>query len=269
MKKIHIYILLMVLLFRSFLSDAQNFSLGVRGGISIPNLSTSGSNNNPVNSGYSSRLGPDLSVFGEYYFTKLFSIEAMVEYSSQGGMKNGMQGFTTPSAMEGMFPPGGMPQYLYADYKSEAKLNYLMVPILAKVGWNLGVKERLRLYVDAGPFAGVLVYAHNVTSGSSIIYLDAAGQQPITPTAQSFNSDNDVKSQLNTFNFGVSGNLGLSYSFGKQRFFIEGGGNYGFLNIQKDAQNGNNNTGAASATIGYSYGFGHKMKGKTKNGNEG
>lgn len=39
--------------------------------------------------------------------------------------------------------------------------------------------------------------------------------------------------------------------------FIEGGGNYGFLNIQKGSQNGTNNTGAATAVVGYRYWF-HK-----------
>jgi hypothetical protein len=75
-----------------------------------------------------------------------------------------------------MYPPGQAPPYLYADYKSEAKLNYLMIPLLAKFGLN--------------------------------------------------------------------------------NIFIEGGGNYGFLNIQKGSQNGKNNTGAATAVVGYSHWFG-------------
>ena len=131
---------------------------------------------------------------------------------------------SVPANMVPLFPPGQVPLYLYADYKSEAKLNYLMVPILAKVGWQLGRNQYgLRLYIDAGPFAGFLLSASQVTSGSSIIYADAQKQQPLTTDAQSFDSTTNIKDQLNSFNFGVSGNIGLSYHFSRSSIFIEGG----------------------------------------------
>ena len=38
-------------------------------------------------------------------------------------------------------------------------------------------------------------------------------------------------------------------------FFIEGGGNYGFLNIQKGTDNGKNQIGAATVALGYGYTF--------------
>ena len=64
-----------------------------------------------------------------------------------------------------------------------------------------------------------------------------------------------IKDQLNTFNFGISGNVGFAYHFGKNNIFIEGGGNYGFLNIQKGTANGKNQTGAGTVAIGYGYTF--------------
>jgi hypothetical protein len=223
-------------------TNAQNFILGVRTGLSIPNLSAGGSENNPLNTGYKSRLGPDEALFGEYHFSSLFSLEAMIEYSSQGGKKKGMQAFPNPQ--------GDTPPYLYADFKSEAKLNYLLVPVLAKFGWNLSRRSPLRVYVDAGPFAGFLLSGHQVTSGSSATYLDPQGTQPVAP-ASPFDADNDIKDQLNTFNFGVSGNVGFAYHFKKSNFFIEGGGNYGFLNIQKGTDNGKNQIGAATVAPAY------------------
>jgi len=57
-------------------------------------------------------------------------------------------------------------------------------------------------------------------------------------------------------NAGIEGNIGLTYRFANSSIFVEGGGNYGFFNIQKNAVDGKNNTGAASATIGYSFWFG-------------
>jgi hypothetical protein len=178
----------------------------------------------------------------------------MIEYSSQGGKKEGMQAFPTPPEYAPMFPQGA-PAYIYADFKSEAKMNYLLVPVLAKFGWDIH-NSPLRIYVDAGPFAGFLLSAHQVLNGSSIIYADSKGQQPLTPGPQSFDSTKNIKDQLNTFNFGVSGNIGIAYHFNQSRIFLEGGGNFGFLNIQKGTANGKNHTGAATVDLGYAYRFG-------------
>ena len=253
MKKIRFVILLSVLVSASELLQAQDFTLGVRGALSIPNLTAGGSAVNPLNRGYSSRLGPDLAIFGEFQISPVFSIRPMIEYSSQGGKKDGFQAMTVPEEFVPMFPPGQVPPYLYADYKSEAKLNYLMIPVLGKFAWNLSGQSHIKVYADVGPFAGFLLSAKQVTSGSSIIYADEQKQQPLTPSSQSFDKSTDIKDQLNTFNVGVSGNLGFSYHFDRSSIFIEGGGNYGFLNIQKGDKNGKNNTGAGTIGIGYSY----------------
>ncbi len=250
MKKISYLFVMTIAILVSNISDAQSFSLGLRSGLSIPNLTAGGSESNPLNTGYKSRLGPDEAINGEYHLSSLFSLEAMIEYSSQGGKKDGLQAFPNPQ--------GSTPPYLYADYKSEAKLNYLLVPVLAKLGWNLSRHSPLRIYVDAGPFAGFLLSAHQVTSGSSMVYADPQGSQPVSPSAEPFDANNNIKDQLNTFNFGVSGNVGIAYHFTQSNIFIEGGGNYGFLNIQKGTSNGKNNTGAGTVALGYAYTFAKK-----------
>ena len=256
MRKTTTCLLLPVLLFCCFSANAQNIALGVRGGISIPNLSAGGGNQNPINTGYSSRQGPDAGIFAEFKISDLFSIQPMIEYSSQGGKKNGLQALTTPDEFAQAFPPGQVPTYLYANFNSEAKLNYLLVPILAKFGWDLSNKSPFRIYIDAGPFVGFLLSAHQVTSGQSQFFLDPQGQQALPAPAQSFDSNTDIKDQLHSTNFGISGNVGLNYKFGLSNIFIEGGGNYGFLNIQQGTANGKNNTGAATVSFGYSYWFG-------------
>lgn len=251
MKKISLLFLFIAIMLPFHFIFGQSFTLGFRSGVSIPNLSASGSQTNPLNSGYSSRIGPDEAIFGEYHLSSSFSLQATLEYSSQGGKKDGMQAFPNPS--------GDTPPYLYANFKSEAKLNYLLVPILAKYNWKLGSNSPWRVYIDAGPFAGFLLSANQVTSGSSNVYLDQASQQQVPPQLLpqplSFDATNNIKNQLNTFNFGVSGNVGFAYHFGKNNIFIEGGGNYGFLNIQKGTANGKNQTGAGTAAIGYGYTF--------------
>jgi hypothetical protein len=252
MKKLIFYLFFLSLTLLFFNVDAQNVALGIRGGISIPNLSAGSNNQNPLNTGYSSRLGPDVGVFAEFKFSDLLSIQPMLEYSSQGGKKNGLQAFPTPSQVSAMYPPGSAPTYLYANYNSTAKLNYLMLPILAKFGWNLK-SSPLRIYVDAGPFLGYLIYAKQVTSGSSNFYTDPQGQQPLPGGPQSFDNTQDIKDQLHKANFGIEGNIGLAYKLKKSYIFIEGGGNYGFLNIQKGTANGKNETGAATVAVGYSF----------------
>jgi len=251
MKKLIFYPSLFFLCFLFFNARAQSVALGIQGGISIPNLTSGGSGSTPLSTGYSSRSGPDFGVDAEFKISRLFSIQPQLEYSSQGGKKDGLQAFPTPAQVAQEFPPGQAPQYLYANYNSTAKINYLMIPVLAKFGWDFKGSP-LRLFVDAGPFVSFLVYGKQVTSGSSQFYTDPAGTQPLPGGPQSFDNTQDIKSQLHNADFGIEGNLGLEYKFKKSYLFIEGGGNYGFFNIQKVAADGNNDTGAATINIGYS-----------------
>jgi hypothetical protein len=244
-------------LFFSLSAEAQ-WDLGLQGGISIPNLSAGGSDNNPLNTGYSSRLGPEFAIFGEYHVNSLFSLVPKIEYSAQGGKKDGFQAMPTPTELAQYFEQQGMPvpTYLYANFNSEAKLDYLLIPILAKFGWNLDTQRKFRITVAAGPYLGFLLSAKQVTSGNSYIYLDPAAKDTLPVGSQSFDQTTDIKNQLNTTNFGVDGSVGIEYLFGAgqhDKIFFEAGGNYGFLNIQKGSANGKNNTGAATLMLGYAY----------------
>ncbi|NSL90784.1 PorT family protein [Chitinophaga sp. Mgbs1] len=222
--------------------------LGIKGGLSIPNL-TSGNSGNPLNSGYKSRVGADFGIHAEFHLTKDFSIQPEVRYSSQGGKKDGGQAFVTPQNLP--VPPGTpLPPYLYADYKSVAKINYLMVPVLAK--YHFGFSSKWDLYVAAGPFVSFLVSAKNETSGAGPVFLDAEHKQPIMPSAD-FNEKRDIKNELKGTNFGLDGHVGIAYRFNRSSIFVEGGGHYGFVKIQKDKVNGENNTGAGVVVVGYSY----------------
>ncbi|PVD50722.1 hypothetical protein DC498_18305 [Terrimonas sp.] len=79
--------------------QAQKTSIGIRGGLTIPNLSSgSGADVNPLNEGYSSRLGAGFGIFADFKISKLFSLQPMLEYSQQGGKKNGFQAFPVPGS---------------------------------------------------------------------------------------------------------------------------------------------------------------------------
>ncbi|KAA6323209.1 hypothetical protein EZS27_027329 [termite gut metagenome] len=66
----------------------------------------------------------------------------------------------------------------------------------------------------------------------------------------------DIKDDLRKVNVGIQGDLGLSYQCNRNRFFLEVGGNYGFVRLQKDVSNGSNHIGSATITLGYAYRLG-------------
>jgi hypothetical protein len=258
-KKICLSAIAAVLVYASQVS-AQQWSIGARGGLAIPNLTAgSGSAVNPLNKGYSSRLGLGFGVVAEYKTSRLFSIQAMLEYAQQGGKKSGSQAFAVPPQMAPLFGPQ-TPPYLHADFKSTAKLNYLLLPVLAKFGWDLGPAKKWRIYTGAGPFAGLLLSAKQITEGASQVYLDEENTKPVPANpanpaagmlALSFDNTKDIKDQLRSFNFGLAGNVGIGFKMKRNMIFLEGGGNYGLINIQKGSANGKNRSGAAIIMVGY------------------
>lgn len=221
---------------------------GIKGGISIPNLKASG--NNPVSSGWSSRLGGYFGIIAQYEVNERFSVQAEINYSAQGGKKDGIQAI--PSAPYApYFPPGfPVPEYLYSRFKSEARLNYLEIPVMAKLGFPLG--ESFSFFINAGPYFGFIMSAENVTTGTENIYLDNQLTQPLLPSSISFNNTQDIKSDLKSFNMGIQAGAGIYFILpSEDRIMLTGGGNYGLIPIQKDKLNGENKTGAATITIAY------------------
>lgn len=217
--------------------------VGLQGGISIPNLRAGGGNE--VSEGYSSRLGPYFGVIGQYRFSELFSLQPEVNYSAQGGKKDGLQAISA----QDVNPAADPGTYYYANYSSEARLNYIEVPVLAKFTFRLS--DALHLSVDAGPYVGFLVSAKNKTSGKSSIYADKAETQPFPVGEQSFDANTDIKDQLHHTNWGIQGGAELEQTLGRGYLFLHLGGNYGLVNIQKGSEHGKNNTGAATAVVGY------------------
>ena len=254
--------LLSIVIFFTFGANAQeynryarSFGFGIKGGTSLTNLSA-GSNGNALTSGYSSIFGPDAALFVEFKLSNLISIEPVLEYSSQGGQKNGIQAFPTPAQVAAVYP-GTPPKYLYANFKNKVQLNYLMFPLLLKLNHDFE-DSPFGAYVSGGPFGAYLLSGKQVSSGSSTVYLDKQGQQPLPVGSQSFNQNNDLKGQLQPYNYGIEGNVGFVVKLDgiDQNFlFIEAGGNYGLFNIQKNSSNGSNNTGAVTFSLGYSCWF--------------
>lgn len=229
--------------------------LGAKAGLSIPNLQAGGSN--PLTSGWSSSLGPEFGLISELKITHRFSIRAELNYSSQGGKRYGLQGFD-PSQFFSPLPPG-IPQYVYVDVKNDFKLNYLELPVLAKLNFPLG--KRWSFFTEAGPYLAYLIKAHVISKGSSFVYADPGGTQKLLVDGNPFyftvDQNTDVLTELKKLNFGVQAAVGVSLQTGNGIALLSIGGNYGFIPIQKDKSNGSNNTGAAIVTVGYLFKIPH------------
>ncbi len=179
-----------------------------------------------------------------------FSLQSEINFSSQGGKKNGTQAIPS-TEFSASFPPGiPVPPYVYASYKTEVKLNYLELPVLLKL--NLSVTERLSLFINGGPYAGYLLSSNTVTGGFSNIYFDEKLTQPLLLTPVSFDQTTDTQDDIKQWNFGIQAGIGFSLNLGDvSKIMLTVGGNYGLIPIQKDEVNGKNNTGAVTVAIGY------------------
>jgi hypothetical protein len=227
-------------------STYGQYYIGVKGGICVPDLRAG--SDNPLSNGYETSLGADFGVMAELPINKWLSLQAEIEYSQEGGKRDGLQPFFNPYT-------NISPQtFLYANYNSGVRLNYLMLPVMAK--FNLKLARKLKLYINAGGFCGLLLGGKTLVSGNSLVYLDPAGTQPqqvypgiIFP----FNEDENIKDSLKSFNAGVIAFIGFSYRVGRGKVFIEAGGNYGLIAVQKNPTNGTNYSGAVTAHVGYEY----------------
>jgi len=271
----------------------KTVDIGLRGGLAIPNIVATG--DNVLSDGYSSRLSFGGGVLTEIGLSNLLSVRIGVEYSGQGGKRDGVQAMSTNQMItdistqlgaNGVTIPAEFTTWLgqlaghypvfYADVKNTAKFDYLMIPVSLQVGKNLG-NGPCRLYVNAGPFVSFLMSGQQISKGKTKFYLGAdkaltfwdtlppefqgalsylpelAALGDVLQNGTEFGTAT-ITGDLRPVNVGIQGNVGLSYKCSdRNRLFIEAGGNYGFVRIQKDATNGANRLGSANVMVGYAY----------------
>jgi len=128
MKRVAVISIITLLLVHYNQLVAQDFTIGVGGGLNIPSLLGGGSDN-PLKTGNSFKFGNDYEVYGAYPISKTFSCSLGIDYSQEGG--------------------------LY-------KLNYLLVPFLVRHNWS--ISPQTNFYLGAGPFGGFLLNANRTIS---------------------------------------------------------------------------------------------------------
>ncbi len=234
-------------------SDEREVYVGVKGGVSVPNLV--GGGDEEITRDYKSRFTYQFGGFAEFGVTKRFSIQPEVNYAPQGGKRDGIQPIT--SAIPGLppLPPGA---YYYANFKNTAKLHYIEVPVLFKYTWKRDSGPQV--FVNGGPNLGFLVKATQETRGTSTIYLNRTGTPLLLPPAGTpfppipFDADTDVIDSLHRFNFGLTGGGGVKFPTGKNYFFVEGRVSYGLTTLQKNtATDGTSRTGNLVMSFGYAF----------------
>ena len=243
--------------------------IGLKGGFSLGKLTSS--DDNIYTQDYESITGFDIGLTFEFPFTKTFSFQTEINYTSRGGVRTGLQPVTGNELSEqlNMFLPFiGMPLItdenpLYASFESEAVIKYLEIPALAKFSWG----DNVRLIAEIGPYVGIMLKAEQVTSGSSQFFFDSNGSNAVivpNPTggqppfielpAQSLAATTDIKDDLKTINFGGIIGIGASKKMGnKGELFVDARTSFSFNTIQIDEVLGESRVGGVIFSLGYAH----------------
>jgi len=279
----YLKIVFIAILLSSQLSFSQ-IKIGAKAGYSIGNINDT--SDNIYARDYKSTSGVDFGLLAEFPISNDFSIQAELSFTQRGGERDGIQpipldyledalgnnGLSLDVLNQLIQAQGGAPindsNPLYADFNNISELEYLEIPILAKYGWG----SDWRFYVTGGPYIGILLNANQETSGTSQFYLDSGGTMPLmvpnpfydgTPAngpqfvplpAQSFEATTDVKDDLNTFNFGAQGGVGIIRKLAEQHeVFFDFRASYSFIPIQKEEVYGESKIGAFVFSLGYAF----------------
>jgi len=124
---------------------------------------------------------------------------------------------------------------------------------------SITLSKSSRLYLDFGPYIGFMLNSKQKTSGSSIVYADMAGTQPVTVNPQTgqayaapFNADTDITGQINKINMGLTGGAGFTQRLVFGELVLDVRGAYGLSTIQHNPDNGDNHIGNLLVSLGYS-----------------
>ena len=179
--------------------SAQETSFGIKGGLNLAKLSNTNMGSNVNNApGVDAKTLPGFHVgaFLEHKFNDLLGISPEFVYSMQGErVKANYSGFGT---------------------ESKVSLNYLNIPLLAKIYAVEG------LSIDVGPQFGVLLSAkQKVKFSVPGEYRDLFGD--------GYDEEENIKDGTNTFDMGIG--IGATWNIGK--FLFQGRYNLGITDTVK------------------------------------
>ncbi|WP_430613670.1 porin family protein [Flavobacterium sp. JP2137] len=167
----------------------------------------------------------------EIFINEKFSVQPELLYSTQGSKTSSSYSVNMPS-IPGFPSIGGN-----FDSKSELKLDYINVPIMAKYYVIEG------LSVQAGPQIGFLIKGEMSGSGSS-------SSDIIPGTSSSLEVDGNIKSQLNSVDFGLNFGVGYELPMG---VFADARYNLGLNKVPKEKELGDYKNSVIQISVGYKF----------------
>ena len=226
--------------------------IGVKGGIGFPNLSDD--TDNIYTEDFSSITTFSFGMQIEIPISSTFSFQPELQFAGKGGKRNGLQPLPPdriPSLLSDLLPSGLVP---YANIDNRSVLNYLEIPLLARL--NFGSTFQFSLF--AGPSLGFLTGSKQEVSGNSPLFLDPGGSVPLTippsntPLVLPFEADVDTTDDIKSFNFGIHAGLVLSYEYSEgNQVFLDGRLTYGTSAVQVDPQFGESKVGSLLLSLGF------------------
>ncbi|MCU0329154.1 MAG: PorT family protein [Chitinophagales bacterium] len=236
-------------------SKTTKHQIGIKTGVSIPNLSDN--SGNIWSDNYTSTSGYNIGLTYEYHVSSLFSIYSELYYIKNGGKRTGDQPFTLPTIALSMFPGVTSNTIFFGNFRTELDLRYIEMPLMLRANIFRNNKD-LRVYLQGGVFGGYLLQATRKTAG----ILDATttadfGDGNKTPfpflAGNDMSNSSDALGELNKWNFGLTGGLGLGYKLSKNdELSLDARVNYGFIGITANETYGKAKVGALGINAGYS-----------------
>jgi hypothetical protein len=215
------------------------------GALGAANLSMLYAGSLEINKNYDFGVGYNVGITTSYAFYNSWSLVANVNFAKLNTERKDMQPLL-PNPASPTAPA------LFANYKKTESFDYIEVPVMAR--YTTG--DKIKVYVNAGPYLGFIASSRVLTSGRSMIYSDLGGNVPEggNTTVYSLDGNRTTTSSMSTVNFGVTGGLGAGYSFGKHFVMVDARYNVGLTNIRNAAEiNGKNNMQTLMLGLGYSY----------------
>ena len=180
-----------------------DIEIGVLGGLNISTLYGFDEANTK------SRVGANLGLSVDYYFSDQFSLRVKFLYDSKGGEEEEYYDYfnkaTTSSEIKGVY-----------------RLNYLSIPIMANLHFG-GASKNFNL--NFGPYLAFLLSANGSYEEKYIV----SGN-----VSEKYNTNN-IKGSFNTLDFGIAFGLGYKFNLSDNiNLFLEYEGQVGLVNAYDD-----------------------------------
>ncbi|MBL7827612.1 MAG: PorT family protein [Saprospiraceae bacterium] len=199
--------------------------LGIKGGIQLATMKQEDENIDQDDLEKHAIIAPVLGVTLDLNITDHFSIQPELLYTQNGGRNTY--------------------SYFGVETESTYRINYVEVPVLAKIKVGNPEDGGVGFHVAAGPWLGLAM------SGTTHTETTVFGSQIVTEDKFTFDNEDNAKRA----NFGVIGAAGISFS----NFTLDLRYNYGLNNLlDEDADNNNDNkpvlqTRGLAVTLGVTF----------------